>query len=96
MKNQNPNYHDPLYLTATYSPDSPASSRKEPRTGWGVGTIGCCQIERVVIIWILIFHISKKIANFGQKSQKKKKNESAISKQTDAQRKMNARGSYET
>ena len=54
---------------------------KELRTGWGVGTrLGCCQIEWVAIICILIF------SNFWQKSFKKKKkekkNESAISRQT--------------
>ena len=45
---------------------------KELRTGWGVGTRpGCCQIEWVAIICILIFHICKKIAK--KKKIKKKK-----------------------
>ena len=43
--------------------------------------------------------IFNKIASFWQKKSKKKKkgkNESAISRQTDAQRKMNVRRSFET
>ena len=51
------------------------TAKKELKTGRGVGTrLGCCQIEQVAIICILIFHICKKIANFWQKSKKKKMN----------------------
>ena len=55
-------------------------------------------VSLCLIFCILIFHISKKIANFWQKKNSKirEKNESAISRQTDGQRKMNAHGSFET
>ena len=67
--------------------------------GWGVRMrLGCCQIERVVIICILIFHICLKNANFWQNSKKnwRKKKNLQISRQMVAQRKMNVCRSYET
>ena len=71
-------------------------ARKGAENWLGIRTrLGCYQIERVSIICIMIFHICTTIANFWKK-KKKGKNESAISRQTDAQRKMNARGSFET
>ena len=53
--------------------------------------LGCCQIEQVAKFCILIFHIFKRLLIFDKKVKKKKieekKEESAISRQTDAQRK---------
>ena len=74
-------------------------ARTEAKNWLGM-RLGCFQIERVAIFCILIFHILKRSLIFDKKYKKKKieekKNESAISRQTDVQRIRNEHESFET